>query len=170
MIFFAFCVYKTVLQKNGFLYMNENYNDCHHWKTRRTFLYTQKAKTIAKLFLHKNPYTFQKARQFPLRFYINKNPYTLRYGIFYEIFEVGIYIEKTRHFAKIKTICDTFLYTKTRHFLVTQIFIEFLKFAEWRDIYRLKKQYTLLDIFILKNNALCVTLRYTKSMTLCVTF
>ena len=35
--------------------MNENYNDCHDQKTTRTFLYTKED-------------TFQKARQFPLRF------------------------------------------------------------------------------------------------------
>ena len=33
-----------------------------------TSLYTQKAKTIAKRFYIKKPDTFQKARQFPLRF------------------------------------------------------------------------------------------------------
>ena len=43
---------------------------------------------------------------------------------------IRFYIQKARHFAKSKTICDTLLYTKTRHFCVTRFFIEFLKFAE----------------------------------------
>ena len=61
---------------------------------------------------------------------------------FHEIFEIGIYtksmtlcvtwrfyIEKARHFAKIKTICDTFIYKKPAVFLYA-IFIELLEFAE----------------------------------------
>ena len=35
---------------------------------QRARLYPQKAKKIARRFLYKNPDTFQKARQFPLRF------------------------------------------------------------------------------------------------------
>ena len=42
---------------------------------QRARLYTQKAKNIAKLFYMQNPDTFQKARQFPLRF-LYKKPYT----------------------------------------------------------------------------------------------
>ena len=59
--FFAFCVYKNVSQKNWFLYMNDNYNDCHHRKTKRMFLYTQNRKKIAKRFY------MQKARHFSKR-------------------------------------------------------------------------------------------------------
>ena len=75
-------------QKTWFLYMNENYHDCHHRKTTRTFIYT-KSKKIAKSFYSKKPDTFQKARQFPLRLYTKKGIHlTLR--DFHEIFEVGI--------------------------------------------------------------------------------
>ena len=43
--------------------------------------------------LYKKPDTFQKARQFPLRFYVQKGIHlTLR--DFHENFEVGIYIQK----------------------------------------------------------------------------
>ena len=60
---------------------------------QRARLYTQKAKKIAKRFIYKKPDTFQKARQFPLRFCIQKAIHlTLR--DFHEIFEVGIYIQK----------------------------------------------------------------------------
>ena len=49
--------------------------------------------SIAKRFYIQKPDTFQKARQFPLRFYIQKAIHlTLR--DFHEIFEVGIYIQK----------------------------------------------------------------------------
>ena len=72
--------------------MNENYDDFHHRKTTRTFIYT-KRKKIAKRFLYKKPDTFQKARQFPLRFYIQKAIHlTLR--DLHENFQVYIYIQK----------------------------------------------------------------------------
>ena len=52
--------------------MNEVYNDCHPRKTTRTFLYTQTLKKLQNVFIYKTQDTFQKARQFPLRFYILK--------------------------------------------------------------------------------------------------
>ena len=72
--------------------MNENYKDCHHRKTTRTFIYT-KSKKNAKRFYIQKANTFQKARQFPLRFYIQKAIH-LTFRDFYEFFEVGIYIQK----------------------------------------------------------------------------
>ena len=48
---------------------------------------------LRDVFIYKKPDTFQKARQFPLRFYIQKAVhFTLR--DFHEIFEVGIYMQK----------------------------------------------------------------------------
>ena len=133
---------KIFRKKISFCIVYENYDDCHHRKTTRTSIYT-KSKKLRNVFIYTKQDTFQRARQFPLRFYIQKAIHlTLRN--FHEIFEVG-YMQKARHFAKIYTICDTFLYTKTRHFHVTRFFIEFLKFAEGGDIY------------LLKNNLLCVT-------------
>ena len=49
----------------------------------------------------------------------------------------GFCIQK--RIAKIKTICDTFLYTKIRHFHATRFTIEFLKFAEGRGHLFIKK-------------------------------
>ena len=72
--------------------MNENYDDCHHRKTTRTLIH-KKSKKHSEMFLYKKPDTFQKARQFPLRFYIQKAIHlTLR--DFREIFEAVIYIQK----------------------------------------------------------------------------
>ena len=51
--------------------MHKNNDDCHHEK-KSARLYTQKPKKIAKRFIYKKTDTFQKARQFPLRFYIQK--------------------------------------------------------------------------------------------------
>ena len=39
---------------------------------QRERVYTQKAKKLPYIFIYKKPDTFQKARQFPLRFYIQK--------------------------------------------------------------------------------------------------
>ena len=86
--------------------MYENYYDCHHRKTMRTYIYT-KRKKLRNVFIYKKPYTFQKARQSPLRFYIQKAVhFTLR--DLHEIFEVGIYIQKAWHFA----LRDVFIYKK----------------------------------------------------------
>ena len=79
------------------------------------------------MFICKNPNTNQKARQFPLRYCIQKAR-NFHFRDFDEIFEVGniykkhdtlryvtFYIRKAGNFAKIKTICVTFLYTKSGH-------------------------------------------------------
>ena len=57
----------------------------------RFYIYkTQKMRNVF-IFLQKKPDTFQKARQFPVRFYSQKVVHlTLRN--FHEIFEIGIYI------------------------------------------------------------------------------
>ena len=60
---------------------------------QRARLYPQKEKKMLNIFIYKKPNTFQKARQFPLRFYIQK-AINLTLRDFHEIFEVGIYIEK----------------------------------------------------------------------------
>ena len=74
---------------------------------QRARLYTQKAKKSRNVFLYKKPDTFQKARQFPLRFYIQKAIHlTLR--DFHDIFEVGIYIQKAWHFE----LREVFIYKK----------------------------------------------------------
>ena len=77
-------------------------------------------------------------------------------------FPLRFYIQKSRHFAKSKTICVTFLYTKIWTLCVTQFFIEFLKLAEEGSIFICKKQCTLRYILYVKNNALSVTFLYLK--------
>ena len=72
--------------------MNGNYYDCHHQKTTRTFKHKKQNK-LRNIFICKKLDTFQKARQFPLRFFIQK-PIHLTLRDFHEIFEVGIYIKK----------------------------------------------------------------------------
>ena len=73
--------------------MNENYDDYHYRKTMPTLIYT-KSKQNSETFLYtKNPYTFQKARQFPLRFYIQKTIHLSLRDVM-KIFEVGIYTQK----------------------------------------------------------------------------
>ena len=50
-------------------------------------------KECRNVFIYKNPDTFQKARQFSLRFYKQK-AMNLTLRDFHKIFEVGIYIQK----------------------------------------------------------------------------
>ena len=61
---------------------------------QRARLYAQKAKKFPNVFIYKKPDTFQKARQFPLRFYYIQKAIHLTLRDFHEIFEVGIYIQK----------------------------------------------------------------------------
>ena len=58
-----------------------------------TFLYIQKAKKMKRLYIYicKNPDTLIKTRQFVIRVYSQKAR-RLRFAIFHEIFEIGIYI------------------------------------------------------------------------------
>ena len=107
MIFLLYVYIKTLRKKNWFLYINENYHDCHDRKAMLTFIYTQKTKKLLNILIYKKPDTFQKARQFPFRFSIQKAIHlTLRH--FHEIFEVGIYIQKAWHFA----LRDVFMHKK----------------------------------------------------------
>ena len=55
-------------------------------RQRARFYIHKKQKQMPNDFIHKKPDTFQKTRQFLLR--------TFPYGVFHEIFEVGIYIQK----------------------------------------------------------------------------
>ena len=79
-------------------------------------------------------------------------------------------IQKSRPFAKSKTICVTFLYTKILTLCVTQLFIEFLKLAEGGGIFICKKNALCVAFLYAKYNAFCVTFLYTKILTLCFTF
>ena len=74
---------------------------------QRARLYTQKAKQLPNVFIYKKPDTFQKTRQFPLRFYIQKQ-YTWHYGIFMK-FLMLVYIYKKHDILRYVT----FLYKKS---------------------------------------------------------
>ena len=104
--------------------------------------------------------------------FIHKKPDTLRCVIFHEIFEIGIYIytksmtlcvicrfyiQKYRHFKKIKTVCVTVIYIqKSWHFV--------LRNFSWNFWYWRKGGG---GIFINKNNALCVQILYAKKCIFC---
>ena len=68
--FFGFLSMKF-RKKTNFLYMNENYIECHEQKTTCKLMYIEKEKS-SKTFIYKKLDTFQKARQCPLRFYLEK--------------------------------------------------------------------------------------------------
>ena len=60
----------------------------------RFYIYIQKSKTIAKRFYAKSQTLRKKQDNFRYVF-IYKNQDTLCYAIFHEIFEIGIYIQKS---------------------------------------------------------------------------
>ena len=133
-------------------------------------LYIQRAKKTKRLYVYTKIQTLCK-KQDNLRYvFIHKKPSTLRYAIFHEIFESSIYIymqsmtlcvmwrfyiQKSRHFAKSKTIWVIFLNIQKRmKFCVTRFFIDLLKLA---GIFINKKQCTLHYIFFCKKQC---TFRY----------
>ena len=110
---------------------------------QRARFYIHKKQKLRNVFIYKKRDTFQKARQFPLRFYIQKAiHFTLRdfswnfwsWHFYWKSMTLCVtwsfYIQKSRHLAKSKTICDTFLYEKKRHFASRDFLLNFLKLAE----------------------------------------
>ena len=87
--------------------MNENYNDCHHRKTTRTFLYTQKAKKIAELFYTQKARHFSKSYTIPVMFLYTKS-HTLDVTGFSWNFWSWNYIQKSWHFS----LREVFIYKK----------------------------------------------------------
>ena len=88
-------------------------------------------------------------------------------------FETFIYIQKSRHFAKSKTICVTFLFTKIHTLHVTQFSMGFLKLAfiyKNQDTLRyVTFLYTKIQALRKKQDNFRYVFLYTKSLTLCVT-
>ena len=104
--FFSFCVYKIVM-RNKFIFVFE-------WRLQlfplekdnvHVYIYT-KNNTLCQTFLYTKSQTRFK-NQDNLRYVlIYKKQYTLRHAIFHENVEVGIYIQKSWHFAP----CDVLIY------------------------------------------------------------
>ena len=91
--FFLLFVYKNVLQKDWFLYMNENDNDCHKQKTTRTFIYT-KSKKLKTFLYTKSQTLFKKLDNLRYVFIYKKIYRHLTLRDFHEIFEVDIFMQK----------------------------------------------------------------------------
>ena len=134
------------------------YIDKKQKKLRHVFIYTKSQTLFKKLdnfryvFMYKMPYTWRYEilmKRLTLAFKYKKHE-ILRYVTFF-IYKKLDTSQKARQFA-------IRLYTKIRHFCFKRFFIEFLKFAEEGGY-----------LFI-ENSALCVTLLFTKSPTLSITF
>ena len=102
----------------------------YEWKLRwlpspkdNAHVYIHKKKKMRNVFIYKKPDTFQKARQSPLRLYTKSHTLDVM-GFSWNFWSWhlytksmtlcvtwSLYIQKARHFAKSKTMCDTFLYT-----------------------------------------------------------
>ena len=104
--FWLFVNIKTFRKKIG-LYMNDNYHDCHHRKTRRMFIYT-KSKKNCQTFLYTKSHTlFKKLDNFRYVF-IYKKQYTLRYSIFMKFLKLAFICKKHDTLRYV-----TFLYAKS---------------------------------------------------------
>ena len=134
--------------------MNENYDNCHHRKTRPTFIYT-KSIFFCETFLYTKSQTLFKKLDDIRYVFTYKKPYTLRYGIFMKFLKLAFIYKKH------KTLCYVTFLTIKRQTLRTKqdnlryvfiyknppllrytVFVEFLKFAEGGGIYLLEKQCT----------------------------
>ena len=132
-------------------------------------IYIQIGEKLQNNLIYKKIDTLQKARQFALRF-IYKKPDTLQYAICHENFEVGIYVQKlwhfalrgvfikkSRHFAKSKTICVTFLFSKIRTLCITRFSYNFWNRPRGGGHFYMQKQCTLRYISVSKKQC---TLRH----------
>ena len=163
--------------------MNEDYNDCHHRKATRTFLYTQKAK-ICETFLYSKSQTLFKKLDNSRNVFIDKKRYTLRYGIFMKFLKFAFIFKKHDTLRYV-----TYLYTKRQTLRkkqdnlryvfiyknpalgVTRFFIEFFEICGGGGTFMHSKNNALCVTYLYwKNNPLCFTLLYTKSLTQSVTF
>ena len=128
---------------------------------KRFYLY-KKQKKLRNVFIYKKPDTFQKARQFPLRFYTQKAIHW-RYGIFMKFLKLAFIFKKhdtlryvTFIYSKSMTLRKkqdnllSFLYTQIRHFSVTRFFHWIFEICGGGGYLFLKRQCTLREIFILK--------------------
>ena len=119
---------------------------------QRAHFYIYKKQKNAKLLY------IQKARHFTLRTYSWKFwSWHLYKKTHSNLRDVKFLYTKSRHFAKSRKICITFLYTKTLTLCVTRFLLNFWNWRRWRDILICKKQCTMRHIFISKKQR---TLRY----------
>ena len=107
-----------------FLYINEYHNNCHKRKTMCTFQYILKAKNCETFSYTKSQKLFKNQNNIRYDLYIKiKTLYFTQFFMKFWSWNLYIksmtlfvtwrfYIQKARHFAKIKTLCVRFLYTK----------------------------------------------------------
>ena len=79
-------------------------------------------------------------------------------------------IQKSRHFAKSKITCVTFLYTQILTLCVTWFSWNFWNWRRGGEFLYAKNNALCVTFLYTKNNAFCVTFYIKKKQTLCVTF
>ena len=80
------------------------------------------------------------------------------------------YIQKARHFAKSKTICVTFLCTKSGHFVLRDFSLNFWNWLGGGHFNIQKTMHFGLHFYMQKTMHFALRFLYTKSLTLCVAF
>ena len=144
--------------------MNENYDDCHHRKITRTFIYT-KIKNNCETFSYTKSQTLFKKLDNSRYVFIYKKLYTWRYGIFMKFLKLAI-------ICKNMTLCVTWRFNiqkldtsqKTRQFAI-RFYIQKPGTFALHNFYPIFKSAEGEGTFIyFKNNAFCVTFLYWKTM------
>ena len=132
------------------VYIHKKQNNCE------TFLYT-KSKTIFKKLDNSRYVLYSKIHTIDVTGFLwNFWSWNLYTKITTLCVTWRFYIQKARHFAKSKTICDTFLYTKSGTFALCNFSLNFWNLWRGGAFIHLKKC-TLRENFILKKRC---TLRY----------
>ena len=152
--------------------MNENYDDCHHRKTTRTFIYTKSQKNCETFLYTKSRTLFKKLDNFRCVLYTKSHTLDVT-GFSWSFWSWHLYkksmtlcvtwrfyIKKARHFVKSKTIGDTILYTKSRHFALRNFHWSFEICGGEGHLFIKKTMHFAWHFYILKN-APCITLLYT---------
>ena len=122
-------------------------------KIQRTRYISTKWKNVKHLFIHRNPDSLQKARQFPLRLYIQKaSHFTLRnfswkfwsWHLYTKSMTLcvtwHVYMQKSRTLRKKKDKLRYVFIYKNPNTLRYAIFVEFFKLAERKGHFYMQKK------------------------------
>ena len=148
MIFLIFVYIKTFRKRIGFCIYEWKLQWLPSAKNKTHVFYTQKAKQLWIVLIYKKPDTFQKTRQFPLRFYIQKARHFMLRDFSWNFQSCHLYTKsmtlcvmwsfiykKHDTLQKSVQIIIRFLYTKIRHFALRDFSLNFWNLRRGVHIY-----------------------------------
>ena len=93
-VFLLFVYIKKFRKQYCYLYINENYNDCHQRITAYTFLYIQKEKEIVNLFYIQKSRHFAKSKTICVTFLYTKSKTLYVTRFFMKLLGLGFIYKK----------------------------------------------------------------------------